>query len=205
MSTRLERTAYHEAGHAVASKKFGFTCYDLSIKPSESSVFPGFTALGRAKPLDGWWDEPKEVVENYVIHALAGLAAQERFDPSCLEEAYQGAQSDFEQADEIIEYLEGDISDSIRELWIDRARAFVSEDENWRAIRALAEQLLESKTLNDGEIDMIVRYADDPSEMAQALADIRALMEPVKIEGDGATLSVNLSRKPPSDTDPEEA
>jgi ATP-dependent Zn protease len=155
-SPELEFTAFHEAGHAVASVRFGFNPYHVTIVPHEDS-------LGFSGNLDGWEDEGEEEAANYIVLLLAGYVASIRVTPEWESRARLGSASDFGKAEEILEYLGEQVDDASWNRWLARATEWISNSKNWRAIEEVATELLEYSTLDYDEVRMIVETADDPS------------------------------------------
>ncbi|MBI5443874.1 MAG: hypothetical protein HY900_22030 [Deltaproteobacteria bacterium] len=143
--------AFHEAAHAVADLKAGFCPWGATILPHEHAAGSSGSVYG----FDGTQGE--EDGRGWIISLLAGYVASlvAGEEP---EQARLAASSDFERAEEAIRILgHGDISS-----WTARAQSFVRE--HWQAITAVAEELLLHKTLDDGELDLIVSAAEgDPS------------------------------------------
>ena len=73
--TELEAIAYQEAGHTVVSMKLGYECASVSIVPDEKGN------PGRAHCEDPRNGNHERGAEHYAIIALAGPAAQRKFDP----------------------------------------------------------------------------------------------------------------------------
>ena len=86
-----EETAHHEAGHAVAAVRFGFSC-DVSIRPDLDSG-----TLGHSVPMVH--PESREDYERYVVLLCAGYAAGFRYAPDKKAIAWAGAGSDFEASE----------------------------------------------------------------------------------------------------------
>jgi hypothetical protein len=80
-------TAYHEAGHAIIAWQFGIHLHHVTIEPDKDShgKLIGNLVAGIVK-LDVGLIPPRvqRRVENYAVQALAGLAAQRRYNPRSL-------------------------------------------------------------------------------------------------------------------------
>lgn len=169
--------AYHEAGHAVADVRFEFTCDLVSIIPNREAG-----TLGRASCLDGnHYDlqlsetgRLEERINNRkarkaLVSLLAGYAAEIRYGTKKVI-ARQGASSDFEKARRILREL-GKQTD-IRH-WIKRADEFVHND--WTAIEMIAQELIETHTLDGTEIETIIAISEGEPGAAEGLARYRVL------------------------------
>ena len=145
--------ALHEAAHAVAHYRFNFSPHAISIIP-ENNV------LGHVSTLDGWNDQ--ETAEHYVVSCLVGYAAAVHAYPDRQELARAGAASDFDTARRILQKL--DPSQSLLELeagYLDRARRFIDESQNWRAIERVADELVQHKRLDMEDIELLIEIADE--------------------------------------------
>ena len=145
---RLEATAYHEAGHAVADRVLGFTSTGATI------VRQGET-LGRAGALEPWCAPEKSPRENrrdgrrYVVVLLAGHAAEVEFCGKA-EQTIGGAASDLEQAEKTLHLL----GERGLEPYRVRARRLVRRHR--AKVRRVAEELLRQRTLDDSELELLM-------------------------------------------------
>lgn len=171
---KLSWIAHHEAAHKVASIRFGYDTYGVvTIKPSGETLgrADGEDPLDHAGRLEGgvWVPDPAGV-EKGIIGLYAGAfaaikAGQER------RAAWRLACDDLDKiADRV-----GCATASRAAL---RQRAFRFVERNWKAIRALAAELLRFETLDDCEPELIVELADGRRGAAAELAQFRALRGP---------------------------
>lgn len=144
----IERTAHHEAAHAIADTKFGFKFLEVTIERHGD-------ALGESYCDGDCYDD--EDVTNRITSLLSGYAADIKFSPETGESARWGASSDFESAEEMI-------GDTAIDPWIERAKVFV--DENWKAIALVASELLKEKKLEFVEVDILIDVAEGKDEMS---------------------------------------
>ena len=98
-----KRSAYHEAGHAVASHVLDRgTVYSITMEPD---LVEGTRAATR-----GDWGmsmEPTtQELEDEIVVLYAGCAAEARFDSSRAEQARLGAVGDEQQASDWLRWLE---------------------------------------------------------------------------------------------------
>lgn len=153
MSKHLERIAIHEAAHAVAMEKLfpGNYPEKLTIVPSGDE----YLGLFRPGEYEGQIskDLPESEIEKhfikYATFCCAGYAATIVFGfPD--EKALVGCESDFETAGA---YLEQGKSEALN---------FCTEEENKKAIRFVADMLLECKTFEDyDELAVLLETAFD--------------------------------------------
>ncbi len=108
--------------------------------------------LGTARPLYGWDDE--DSLKGYLISLVAGYVAEMRLAPHCESEIQGGAGRDLEEAEELIGK---NLPDDTLRIWIELGEQFVAE--NWSAIELVAKALLEYKTLQGDEVDILVDEA----------------------------------------------
>ena len=165
----LERTAYHEAGHAVVAEILEAGSVDLVSVRKNTGTVGGFTAYHNP---DDYWIS-KTHMENRVIAILGGKAATELI----FGEADTGANNDLHRAFDIVQrfadnycsygfgYWEGRDSSSDRllrredritadmETYYARARKILIDNKAF--LEALAKRLQEKDTLVSSEIKEI--------------------------------------------------
>ena len=165
----LERTAYHEAGHAVVAEILELGSVDLVSVRKNTGTVGGFTAYHNP---DDYWIS-KTHMENRVIAILGGKAATELI----FGEADTGANNDLHRAFDIVQrfadnycsygfgYWEGRDSSSDRllrredritadmETYYARARKILIDNKAF--LEALAKRLQEKDTLVSSEIKEI--------------------------------------------------
>jgi hypothetical protein len=163
---RLEETAYHEAGHAVAAivLRRGFS--HVTIEPRDDS-------LGHVKPnkhpesfrpdiSDDARDAPR--IEREVLMLLAGIAAEKHLRGR---RNYRGASQDLRMAVDVAGYLFSRRTlEKYLEYMIERAEDFISMPFHWLQVEALATALLERRTLSARAARVVCRSAlADPTRL----------------------------------------
>jgi hypothetical protein len=149
----------------LADFRFGFQPDRVTIVADGDTLGCSGTAyhpLGQCETADD--------VERFVISILAGYAADIRFGTDEAA-ARAGASNDFERAEV---YLP-DCGQTMETL-IAKAHRFV--EQNWKAIQAVAAQLMEYRTLDDTELEFIIKWADteDANEL-ESLARYRLMRD----------------------------
>ena len=158
---RLQSTAHHEAGHAVAASRQGMKLNFVTINPA-----PGFSGCAQINPFPRGFPpdvqltpRQRERVEHYIIACYAGGLAQRRSTGRVT--AWDTSQ-DRKNAAVIASYIaEGRSRKKFLDwLWI-RADDFVSNDRNWAAITALAAALLrqQERRIGSREVKQIIFQA----------------------------------------------
>jgi hypothetical protein len=138
-------TAYHEAGHAVAGERLGFTSAGVSIA-SRGAKRGGARVFGD-------WQTLKEARAE-IVCLLAGYAADVKHG-TALREARNGCGADFAEARRVSRFVGEPIARGRA-----RAAAFVRERRNWRAIDLIALQLLASTKISGAAVSTTVEIAD---------------------------------------------
>jgi|GEM_PF-1888408 len=168
--------AFHEAGHAVADVRLGLTFAGVSIIPN-----PEKGTLGRSyclyedqyeftRSVEGGLEHRinSEKAEKVLISLLAGYCAEVR-NGATKREARNGARDDFQKARQILRELgrNTDLSP-----WLTKASEFVSE--YWSEIQVIANELIETRELDETEVETILSAADGDGA-AHDLARYRVL------------------------------
>jgi hypothetical protein len=154
---RLERTAYHEAGHTVA-------CVYLHIPFKYATIKSGEDFLGRVErypypesfhpDID---DSPKirSRIEKDMMISLAGHAAEMAFSGR---HNWSGASYDSHKAGDLALYYAGgeeETSAFYNWMWV-RTRAWIRQPLHWIAVIALAKELLKEQTITAKEVRIII-------------------------------------------------
>jgi len=156
----LQASAYHEAGHAIADVRFECICDRVTIVQCQEDG-----TLGRERSVYGG------DAEHRLIACLAGYAAEIEHDPRSEPQAKLGATDDFDKARGCLREL------GVKCLlapWHKKTRQFVRD--NWRAIDMVARDLVEVKTLDGYEVELIVNIADGEPDAIEALANHRLMI-----------------------------
>ncbi|HET7542014.1 MAG TPA: hypothetical protein VFK05_19210 [Polyangiaceae bacterium] len=154
----LSSTAHHEAAHAVAQTRLGFTCLGVSIGlggleglASHYDDDMAFAVLGA----DGILVIPEQATRDLLTTYYAGYCAASIEIGDGEKFGRYAAADDFAKADELREKLGLSEAECIA-----TAFAFVREPKNWRAIQAVAAELIEHRKLDADEVTIIIDIAD---------------------------------------------
>jgi hypothetical protein len=159
---RLRLTAYHEAGHAVASWVVGLEMEGASIEKQGSS-------LGRVTYTDmeamGVYDE---ILYRHLVSSYAGVRAVELCtgrpadpdDPN-MDPRYKG--SDWDGVMDLTLALGGPEESgqaAVQERAEEEAQRILRE--NWRGVEAVADALLRDRSLNSSDLSRILEETNCP-------------------------------------------
>jgi hypothetical protein len=159
-----ERSAYHEAAHAVAAIRFNMDCYGVHIIPHGDNM--------GAMDGEGSWHDLKSAQEN-IICLYAGFAASLKIDHRADRSGLcYAASNDFDKADDIMRA----IGNEDRKAWMSQTSDFVEKD--WEAINLVALELLEREYLDRSELDILIDIADG-KDQRESLFSYRAMRDPV--------------------------
>ena len=176
----LKATAYHEAGHVVASHLEKLPLRSVTILPAGDAT----GACSHANVLRGRdirWDTSSDVsrlqMERLVIVALAGEAAQWHFDKRGTR-SHQAA-ADRHQATDLVSLFTGGPAelDAYLKLLALRTDRLLNEPFVWDQVTAVAEALLAEQTIGAGRLEKIIRTARE--DAVQRLLAARALGGPL--------------------------
>jgi ATP-dependent Zn protease len=156
-SSPLEATAYHEAGHAVIGRILGLACGGATIDPAEGRF--GYAVI--ENPLHSWTrgaGTRKALAHNFCIALYAGGEAER----TLMSSQNIGDSVDCERVRSCLKmvgvrsarFVGDDVWERHEEKLRSKAARFVL---NYRdLIEAVAQSLLNSKTLTAEEIDALV-------------------------------------------------
>lgn len=167
--TAVERTAYHEAGHAVAACLLHRAFKYATILPGGSGVMRSDGHVCLTKLRTDFHHEPvpsprsRRRIEREIIFLGAGDAAE-----WCLPGRHDrsGARWDKDRALELAAHVCDEPKESrayVEWLWM-RSRNLINETRNWSAVKAVAAALLIHQQLAAREIRRIVAEAQRARE-----------------------------------------
>lgn len=140
----LIATAYHEAGHAVMAVSLGRTIQKATIVAAKLQT--GGTRLGAVKMQQGHSKPSQDWLEDEVLILFAGMVAESQFTGSYCQ---RGAASDLRAIDRLLETrakTERQMEKLHRRL-LDKTEYMLGDDVHEKAIKSVADQLLEQQTI----------------------------------------------------------
>ena len=180
----LGRTAFHEAGHAVAAVLQRKALRKVTIVPDKESGDLGCTFTERFGTLfheAHVGRKQRGLLEREVMVLLAGPEAEALASGR---RNHVGAFRDYQCSCDLLDYLCRDprkLRPYVDLLFVRTEAMFVNEDPNWRAVEALVEALLREKTIGGRRAREIILKARRSSPAAltgigqgQAALDTRA-------------------------------
>jgi ATP-dependent Zn protease len=155
--SRIKKTAYHEAGHAVAHCFLHLPFKYVTIEQGEDSLgnVTPFTHPKSFRPdlYDDW--KTRKRIEHQIMTCFAGHAAELAFSGR---KSWKGASSDNHEAVNLASYLCGSVKQTevyLNWMW-ERTFDWVKQPLHWRVIRVVAENLLTKKNLKAHEVRRII-------------------------------------------------
>jgi len=180
----LRRTAFHEAGHAVAAVLQRKALRKVTIVPDKESEDLGCTFTERFGTLfheAHVGRKQRGLLEREVMVLLAGPEAEALASGR---RNHVGAFRDYQCSCDVLDYLCRDprkLRPYVDLLFVRTEAMFVNEDPNWHAVEALVEVLLREKTIGGRRAREIILKARRSSPAAltgtgqgQAALDTRA-------------------------------
>jgi hypothetical protein len=158
--SRLQATAYHEAGHAVAAYLRNRRFTSVSIVAEHETlgqcVFgnqPGVIELDAES-----YRRTRDRIETLIMVALAGVLAECQLTGR---HNWRGAHADLHDATDYASYVTGDeqeLNAYLRWLW-ERTRNLLSARPHWAAVKALAAELLASRRIGERRARQLIAGA----------------------------------------------
>jgi hypothetical protein len=185
MPSLKERTAYHEAGHAVA---FFLTGRRIArIRLGEAKGAGQCDPIPIGKNLYDLLDGDRGMVENHVVVLLAGAVAEVLFVYGLEEGALEGVEYEGEDTQEArvvlsllyrepSEFTEGTDLACGHYWW--RAVDLLREPSHWRAIQALARALLKHASIEGEDAHRIIDNALRRRTSHKAVEDLGTPLPP---------------------------
>ncbi len=137
-------TAYHEAGHAVMAVSLGRAIHKATIVSAKLQT--GGVRLGAVKMEQGRSKSTQDWLEDEVLILFAGMVAEAQFTGAYCP---RGAASDLRAIERLISTranTERQFEKLHRRL-LDKTEHILSDDVHEKAIRSVADQLLEHETI----------------------------------------------------------
>ena len=134
-----EATAYHEAGHAVVALALGRPVHRVSILPRHERL--GQCEFGKAvqRPSEDW-------LENEILIALAGLAAEARRTGSY---ALDAAGRDLRYVRRLALQRSGERAvGRLERRLLAKVEHLLSDEAHWRAVELIAAELLSLRVIS---------------------------------------------------------
>jgi hypothetical protein len=155
---KLERVAYHEAGHAVAALELRRAFRYVSVIPGEDNLghvlmrpVPGSVREGMS------WSDPKahRWLELECLILLSGPAAEAEFVGRY---NHVGAGSDYRECvDVALRLMDDEIIGKFMAYMAARARCYIRNPNRWVQVEALAAALVTHRKLSRKRVDEVCR------------------------------------------------
>lgn len=154
-SRQLERTAYHEAGHAVIAAHVPERFRYVTITPDGDALghVKNWAFSRRFQPDAHVSPRGREIIDNRVMTLFAGGIAEKRFSGRLNR---VGAQSDHEQAVDLADYLSGNTACTEAYLKWRWVVAETAVEHHWADIERVAGALLERNRLTWREVRELI-------------------------------------------------
>jgi len=143
-SAALVATAYHEAGHAVMAVSLGRSIQKATIVAAKLQT--GGTRLGAVKMQQGRSKSTQDWLEDEALILFAGMVAEAQFTGSYCQ---RGAASDLRAIDHLVGTRANTERqfEKLRRRLLDKTEHVLGDDVHRKAIKSVAEQLLEHQTI----------------------------------------------------------
>jgi len=158
--SRIERTAYHEAGHAVAA-------YVRHLRFTSISIIPDRGTLGRCEfsetavvidPESGGQLRARTRIETLIIVSLAGVISESLLTGR---HNWRGAHADLHDATRYASFVTGSVEElKAYERWLwEHTRTLLEARPCWLAVQQLAAALIEDRRIGERRARAIIGAA----------------------------------------------
>ncbi len=152
--------AYHEAGHAVVAILEGLHVKSVSIRRGSGGLSDSRSFFVYGYHFRNGW-EKRMIARSCILGVLAGTAAEQQYSPEATETL---SHDDFNQAFElsrefaVLPRSAKCIGDDAHLAYLERLQKEAARlvRKNWRAVVAVAEALMEKKTLKAEELVLLI-------------------------------------------------
>jgi ATP-dependent Zn protease len=128
-----EHTAYHEAGHAVVALMLGRPIQRVSILPNRELLGECELGKGVFRPSEDW-------LENEILIALAGIAAEARHTGNY---AWGGAARDRRYVHKLAVQRAGERrAERLERRMLAKAEHLIAQERHWRAVELIVAELM---------------------------------------------------------------
>lgn len=154
-------TAFHEAGHAVMAILLGRPIEKVTILPAKLNV--GGARLGACKIQKGRTKPTKDAIEDEVLILLSGMVAESHYTN---EYSQIGAAQDLMMVRrQLMNRAQGEKKiERLTSRLLHKTEHLLSEDTNRRAIKLIAQELLERDTISGRTVKHLRDQAADQSQ-----------------------------------------
>lgn len=160
--SKLEETAYHEAGHAVMSDILGIPIKSATIIPNSGEYLGmvktsiGFTAEDiQTVDICDWKTQKK--IEAQIMVFMAGQIAEAKYSEKEIQEVIQDDRALGEMLFELVRSQE-EYQAYYDWLYI-KTKNLILCDPNWSLVEAVAKELLKRKRLSGRKIRKVIQEA----------------------------------------------
>lgn len=138
-SSRLEATAYHEAGHAVIALALGRSVQRVSILPGRGWLGRCEFQKGRVRPTEDW-------LEREILISLAGAAAEARHTGAY---AWDGAVTDLRTVRRLaVKRASERQAERLERRLLAKVEHLLDQAGHWQAVQLIATELLRCETIS---------------------------------------------------------
>ena len=153
---RLVATAYHEAGHAVMAVMLGRLVHKVTIEPGRSAF--GQKRLGQCEMGKGRSKAAKDLLAEEVLILYAGMIAESHLTGEYCE---QGAGQDLALINRLLgpQVKTQKQFERLRKRLFDKAEYLLADKEHAEAIKLVAAQLIQRKTISGRSVRHFFNHA----------------------------------------------
>jgi ATP-dependent Zn protease len=169
MGEESRLTAYHEAGHMVVAWELGLNVLGATVIPDPEEGYAGRVVVpveDRVRYAD-WVESEQAYLYAHMVVSYAGLQAGEKYVGVPIPEmnidlGFASPDSDFGPiADALLSIARPDEKDQLETSELARRHAEKLVASHWSQIEAVAQTLMDRKTLDEGECRRVLESASN--------------------------------------------
>ena len=149
----LQKTAYHEAGHAVIAWGLGIDIGDIVILNEDSGYVSHRSPFSEVVDFDEFENSEDfdSVANNMILYSLAGPMSEKKFNPDGFDTACSN--DDLEKVSELLIRMNTDGASFEKKV-----QEMINDPDTWAVIQLIANQVIEHQGLSRERVQQLLQH-----------------------------------------------